>query len=183
MKKWIKYPNGKVWLADANNMISGTVAVENSSCIDLESLLDAVAEAATGSSTGLQDIAYQVLGGDMVSFTALSTHLLDDEEDRETIELPADSTELVDLLTAQYGVDEAAAEHMLDNLNAEYGEECVIQLTGTARELRCPAYPGECDYVRVVADGLEIAYWVSDDWQKAPTEVMGALIGALAARQ
>lgn len=183
MKKWIKYPNGKVWRADPSNMITGTVTIDNSSCIDLETLMDAIAVAATGSSIGLQDIAYQVLGGDMVSFTALSTHLLDDEEDRDVIALADDSAELRQLLQEQYGVDEAGAEHMLDNVTTKYGEECVIQLTGSARELRCPAHPEDCGYVRVVADGLEIAYWIADEWQQAPAAVMGALIGALAARR
>ena len=179
-KKWIKFPNGKVWLADAANSITGTVIVDNSSCIDLESLLSEVSQSATGSSTDLQDIAYQVLGGDMVSFTGRATSLLDDEEDRETIELAAESAELLELLQTQYGVNDACAAHMVACVGTEYGQEQVIQLVGSARELRCPAAGEELDYVRIVADGLEISYWSSDEWAEAPTEIIGALIGAMA---
>jgi hypothetical protein len=32
--------------------------------------------------------------------------------------------------------------------------------------------------VRIVVDGLELAYWHMDEWQKAPAEVMGAFLGA-----
>lgn len=60
---------------------------------------------------------------------------------------------------------------------AEAGE-CVIELAN-GRRLVCPAEPEECSFVRVEeADGTEIAYWVCDEWAEAPTEVMGAILGA-----
>ena len=45
-----------------------------------------------------------------------------------------------------------------------------------------PTHPEEeCSYVRIVdRDSLaEKAYWICDEWAEAPTEVMGAIIGAM----
>jgi hypothetical protein len=56
--------------------------------------------------------------------------------------------------------------------------ECVIPLAN-GRELRCPAYPLECSYVRIVgASGKEIAYWASEEWAEDAEVVMGAILGA-----
>lgn len=57
--------------------------------------------------------------------------------------------------------------------------ECVI-VVGSL-ELRCPSYPAECDYVRIVdtADGAEIGYWDNNEWARDPRDVMGAIIGQL----
>jgi hypothetical protein len=64
------------------------------------------------------------------------------------------------------------------NEELDYGPECVLELTSGV-SLRCPPFPEECSYVRVVsAAGEEIAYWVCDEWEEAPTEVMGAIFGA-----
>jgi hypothetical protein len=67
-------------------------------------------------------------------------------------------------------------EHALDNLDLDYGEECVLPLVN-GREIRCPAYPEPCTYVRIVDCGYELAYWVSDEWGSDPMEVMGAILG------
>lgn len=55
--------------------------------------------------------------------------------------------------------------------------ECVIALAN-GRELRVPAYPEGCSYVRVVDRGVEIAMWADDEWRDDPQEVMGAIMGA-----
>jgi hypothetical protein len=48
------------------------------------------------------------------------------------------------------------------------------------RTLRCPAYPDECDYARVCdGDGQEIAYWHYNEWERAPAEVMGAIVATI----
>lgn len=67
-------------------------------------------------------------------------------------------------------------EHAQDNVGTQYGEETVLRLTN-GRELRTPSYPAECDYVRIVQEGQELAYWVSDEWHDSPNEVMGAILG------
>lgn len=60
-----------------------------------------------------------------------------------------------------------------------YGDEAVLRVH-TGFQLRTPAYPGECDYVRVCDPlGREVVYWSSAEWQQAPEEVMGAIVGAL----
>lgn len=46
--------------------------------------------------------------------------------------------------------------------------------------LKCPAYPADCDYVRVCDPlGREIAFWSCDEFEEAPMEVLGGLLGAL----
>lgn len=61
----------------------------------------------------------------------------------------------------------------------EHAPECVVKTEG-GRELRCPAFPEECSYVRVTEDdGTEVAYWTYTEWEEDPQEVMGAIIGAL----
>ena len=55
--------------------------------------------------------------------------------------------------------------------------ECVIKV-GENRYLCCPAFPKDCDYVRIVEDGEEIAYWDYMEWEQEPQEVMGAIMGA-----
>lgn len=60
-----------------------------------------------------------------------------------------------------------------------YGNETVVR-AHTGFQLRCPAYPEECSYLRVCDPlGREIAYWVFTEWQDAPQDVIGAVIGAL----
>jgi hypothetical protein len=42
-----------------------------------------------------------------------------------------------------------------------------------------PAYPADCDYVRVLhKDGSE-SYWHFNEWAEDPQVVMGAFIGAM----
>lgn len=62
-----------------------------------------------------------------------------------------------------------------------YGDECVIELASGAaiRTDSLEASPGGCSYVRVCrADGTEIAYWSSTEWQEDPQLVMAAILGA-----
>lgn len=71
--------------------------------------------------------------------------------------------------------------------NPEYGPECVLFVENSGREIRCPAYPEECSYVRVCErDGTEVAYWNVDEWAEGATqgaEVMGAILGAALGRK
>lgn len=90
------------------------------------------------------------------------------------------------------GVDAAAMEAVLIRFEADRAkglaslestdrDECVIRLAN-GRAIHVPAAPAECDYVRIVERGEETAYWNSDEWQEAPAEVMGALMGAAKGR-
>jgi hypothetical protein len=67
-------------------------------------------------------------------------------------------------------------DHAIDNLDTQYGNETIITLTN-GREMRCPAYPEECDYVRITQSGYELAYWTNEEWEESPKEVMGAIMG------
>lgn len=61
---------------------------------------------------------------------------------------------------------------------ASFGAECVIA-THSGRELRSPAFPETCSYVRVTQAGFELAFWTSDEWAEEPQEVLGAMLGCL----
>lgn len=74
------------------------------------------------------------------------------------------------------GWSEIEIEHALHNLDTEYGEEAVIALAN-GREIRCPAHPEPCSYVRVMQAGCELGYWVETEWASTPDEVMGAILG------
>lgn len=175
--QFIKFPNGKVWAVNQNGWIAGTVLVsEYESKDDLEARLDAIAEAATGSIVGLTDFSYQYLGGDMVSFHGAASILNEDPD--ECIPLDHQSEELHHLLAQQYSLQPVEVSHLLASLEVSFDDECVIATVGSVREIRCPAHPAECDYVRITVDGMEIAYWSSDEWGEAPAEVMGAILGA-----
>lgn len=180
--KFVKFPNGKVWRVDDNGIIAGSVFVPNYSRLhDLEDALDAVSEAATGSCCGLTDISHQARGNDIVWFSGCAEELPDDEADYAQANfkvLEGGSEELAKALAEQYGLLPLEAEHAMKNLENTYGEEFILSLFGSHRQIRSPAHPAECSYVRVVVDGFEIAYWCSDEWRDDPTCVMGAFLGA-----
>lgn len=82
----------------------------------------------------------------------------------------------VEALAEEKGWNEVELQHALENLENDYGDECVIKLKN-GREVRTPAYPDECSYVRITQEGYELAYWVSDEWADDPENVMGAIMG------
>lgn len=58
-------------------------------------------------------------------------------------------------------------------------DECVI-LLDDGKEIRCPAFPAECEYVRVVSPGGdEIGYWHYNEFEEDARDVLGALMGLL----
>ena len=66
-----------------------------------------------------------------------------------------------------------------------YPEECVIAYNAKY-EVRVPAYPAKCDYVRILMMGqhgsmLEKFYWDKNEWAEHPDGVMGAVMGAVKA--
>jgi len=96
-----------------------------------------------------------------------------------------DTSLAVDMLLA--GMEK---DHMQDAQEADmranetgssgYGPEVVLRVH-TGFQLRTPAHPTPCSYLRVCDPlGREIAYWVSDEWRDDPEGVIGAVIGALA---
>ena len=182
--KFVQFPNGKVWAVDENNRIAGSVYLDDNdgdSEGNLESWLDALSEAATGSTIGLNDFSYSEDGNGLVSFNGIASELPENEEDypKEGYKvLPVGSRELQEALMTQYCLMPVEVDHAIDALGIQYGEEHVLLIHGTGRQIRTPAYPAECDYVRIVRDGLELAYWTSDEWRDAPMDVMGAIMGA-----
>lgn len=61
--------------------------------------------------------------------------------------------------------------------SASAPSESVIPLPN-GREIRMPAYPAPCTYVRVTEAGAEKGYWDEAEWSVDPAGVMGAIMGA-----
>ncbi|MCZ8254540.1 MAG: hypothetical protein O9327_02510 [Polaromonas sp.] len=188
---FVQFPNGRVWPIDEHNWISGTVLVSGSqSTRDLEDFLDKVAEAATGSSTGLTDFSYESRGGDLVSFTGLAEGLPDFEDPSADLDghvllapldNPVDMASLRNALMLQYDLSSVEADHAIASWGAGVGQEAgeiALPILGSAREFRLPAHPDPCSQVRVVVDQFEIGRWNAEEWASDPAEVMGALLGA-----
>ena len=171
---FVRTANGAVWPVKAGRC-EGKVRVSGTPA-DLEDMLDAIAEAVTGSCVGLQDFAYKDCGGGVYDF---SGRLGDSEsEDDRTQVVQVDDPELPSLLSAWLGVDEPAARHAISGIDNHYGHETVLAIAGTLNEIRTPAFPDPASYVRILRAGYEVAYWVCDEWQEQPEEVMGAIVGA-----
>lgn len=185
-----RFPNGKVWKLGEHSIIEGTVQVADfMGYEDIESRLDAIAEAATGSIVGLCDFTYSYRGNDLVQFRGRADGLPEFDDEGECEEgdfklFTGESQELRDALAVQYGLDEIEVSHAMACLedSASYEAECIIDITGSYRQIRSPAHPNACSYVRVLVDGLEIAYWVDDEWRDDPSGVMGAILGAAAGK-
>jgi len=64
-----------------------------------------------------------------------------------------------------------------------YGTEVALTIGGTGMQLVADGMDRDgTSYVRVCdPDGLEVMYWIADEWQEDPAVVMGAIIGALCA--
>jgi len=57
-------------------------------------------------------------------------------------------------------------------------KEFVIKLDD--KEIRCPAYPDECEYVRITdLEGNEVVYWHYNEWEEEPQLVMGAFLATI----
>lgn len=89
----------------------------------------------------------------------------------------ADKEKISNMLKANYGLDEFELSHAISAAEAEYENEIVIPMG--LREMRVPAHPLECNYVRFCVDGVELSYWAAEEWATAPAEVMGAIIGSI----
>ena len=58
------------------------------------------------------------------------------------------------------------------------GPECAVETGLPGIELRCPAFPAPCSYVRIVRDGVEVAFYEATEWQRSPDDVMQVLLAA-----
>jgi hypothetical protein len=59
------------------------------------------------------------------------------------------------------------------------GEECTVTLAN-GKQLCCPLYPTDCDYIRILdEDGEELGYWHYTEFTEDAKDVMGAMMGLL----
>lgn len=176
---YVRMPNGRVHRFDmGSRQVSGLVPAGEAGEVvtpgDWPGLVD---ELATGQPyRHLQDLSYRSLGSNVLAFEAT---LSADPNAGERVSWGS-ASDFVRSLSETFGLSAIEADHALDNLGNEYGDETVVELVG-GRELRSPAYGEECDYVRICFGGLEIAYWTAAEWKDDPTGVMGAVVGCMRA--
>jgi hypothetical protein len=180
--RWCQFPNDKLLAVDEHGYITTTVNPDFSFDDGLEAFLDALAEAAVGSTAGLEDISYTAIGDGAWRVTGCALPMEGELGEDLTTLTPGTEAFEAAFRTAFAGeLDEIEIRHALDSLGTAYEGEAIIPLP-SGRELRCPAYPAECDYVRIVLPSqgapIELAYWISAEWRDAPAEVMGAILGA-----
>jgi hypothetical protein len=177
---WYLFPNGKIWRVNHFGHVDGTVSIPNYEEIEgLEEKLSAISTAVTGSVAGLVDFAYRYIGNDMMEFSGNVAEMLrEQDEEAPGVVVVTDLDVIGNALQAQYGLSDIEMGHTLFAIDAQYGKESILEIAGSNRRIHCPAYPESCSYVRIVVDGLEVAYWVEDEWKDAPAEVMGAILGA-----
>ena len=56
--------------------------------------------------------------------------------------------------------------------------ECVVETGLPGVDLRCPAFPAPCTYVRIVREGVEVAFYEAAEWKRSPDDVMQVLLNA-----
>lgn len=187
MIKYLKFPNGKVWPVE-NNWVTAQIEVDMSDLhVDLEGFLDIIADYSVGAAV-LESSAYAIIGGHgttlLLEVTGNIRPLIEvygivgdgnDPDEGDQDERMSDAT--FEDFALQQGWLDCEIEHASAAGQLDYGDETVIRL-GNGRELRCPASTEECTYARITVMGYELAYWTDDEWQEAPSEVMGALLGA-----
>lgn len=93
---------------------------------------------------------------------------------------PADAAEWT-AVAAERGWSDAVLAHARASVDS-YENETVIWLPGDVA-LHMRAHPAACDYLRVVdrsvGRGVELMHCSSEEWQQAPQEVIGAVMGLL----
>lgn len=187
-----KFPSGATWFAnDETFQIFGTVKVDDYESIEgLDAKMDSISDAVfSDEDYCLRDFAFQYLGAELVSFignydSILNVVATDSEEvgveifEANSIKELADKTDLEKFLR-RYCITESELNHIFSSQEDQSGNECIVQVFGSNRKIHTPAYPMDCDYIRVTVEGLEVSYWVSDEIKEEPASVMGAIIGAI----
>lgn len=188
--RYIRFANGKVWEVtdnvartfvrlDLSDIVEGDSLQDN-----LEAFLDRLADESVADAR-FTDIRYTVIAHNDGELTfecfANVEDILADIEPDSTDVATANVDEHFACLAEFFGWDTVEARHAQDYLDdgddvaAMAASECVVRIAN-GRELRSPAYPAACEYVRITSAGYEIAYWDHQEWRHDPQVVMGALI-------
>ena len=77
---------------------------------------------------------------------------------------------------ARLGWTDVEIRHVIDNIDNVYENEHIVPLLN-GRSIHTPSFPQDCDYVRIVQEGYELAYWDSAEWGEDSRVVMGAIMG------
>lgn len=189
--RYVLFANGKVWPIKADGSFDGSVEIDSViDCHGIDNVQAAIAAALLGDDNAwAAEIDSVTPSGDrIVIFKCILAEFEWAQSSIEQFQLDIDqfgakvidpeSDEMKAALVAQFGMSPMEVEHALDNLSTVYGDECVLPILGSHCAIHTPAYPAECDYVRVVVGGYEIAYWTAQEWRDDPACVMGAIIGA-----
>lgn len=182
--KFLKFPNNKVWQYEDGH-IQGCVRVKGLPKGATDASHEDLAEAITGHSGGITSgFSTDSLGDRLFSFRA-PFDVDDFELAYEELEwLTPESTALPLLLSHQYSLNMWEATQAVQSIGKDYGEERVIRMADSTRELRVTRRMPELSYVRITLTGtpFEIAHWTTSQLAEAPTRVMIALFATLESR-
>lgn len=158
---WLKFPNGKVWFAD-DGWITGSVNVRTFADSNEEAFLDALSEAAVGSSSGLMDFSWRAAGNGAYSFRGSIAEMVDQEMTEGEIKRLGDDAEISAALQAQYDIEVEVATMMIKNAyrrdsDALSHQEITAPFAGTAYTLHRPKDAEADSYFRLTLDGIEIS--------------------------
>lgn len=194
--RYLRFPNGKVWPVEPDKSVSAMIELPLAAAHrGLDAFLDEMSEAATGSPV-IENISYEIVGFNGTTMKLVVTGNMGMMLDELGLAFDAlqpstgtreDDDSITEATFEQfgYGLDWLSVEidharqtiESGDEAGALVIEESVIKLAN-GREIRCPVYPEDCTYVRVLCMGYEMAYWVDDEWKDCPADVMGAFLGA-----
>lgn len=172
----LSLPNGTIVQYDPETgVVSGVARVPGIKSMSFDCRPAAVAEVASGRATFLAEVEVMELDGDdVVEFRAT----LSDQAIMSGQVRVQDQALWFDRVAELFCLSPVERQHAEDNACTPYPDECVVRLVN-GRQLRSPAYPAECEYVRVVVGGVEVAYWDKQEFADATAEVLGALVGCL----
>lgn len=173
------FENGKIWQV-LDNYVEAIVDVALSDVIDHnhDGFLDIIAEEAVGNIL-LMDISYEVIG--VIDAYTIRLKVTGDISDVVDVTEPrvvegGGISVLYDALAVRFGWRADVRAHVMATNGILHEHECIIPLSN-GRELRCPAHPLPCSYVRIAEAGHELMYWASDEWRDNPQDVIGAILG------
>lgn len=182
---YLKFTNGRIWRAEGAR-IRAFVWLDNDeiSSDDMggfERFLDALAEGAIDSVL-LSDFTYGIVAhtADAVLFE-VEGGISDLSEIGDRYDAVS-RDEHLKFLASFFNWSSEELLHADQSADDEpLPDECIVPLAN-GRALHTPAYPAQCEYVRVTQAGHELAYWDFAEWRDCPQLVMGALIGCAKGR-
>lgn len=185
---FVQFLNGLVWCVKPDAFVEGSLFLEDyENFPDPNRIVDHVIQLATGTADGLDHASITYVGGGIVRFRGKVPDVSSSDEIPGMfgyeVMSPEDALHRATLeltLNEQFGLGREEVAHSIASQGKDYPEESVICMAGSHRELRCPADFSNCNYVRVVVSGFEVAHWDTSVQKKDSNMMLGMLMKSAA---